>query len=585
MNIFTEKNIYNNSLYINQLDETIVQNLNSNNNDNNNNLILNVKDNFIKYVKIGKYVICQILKFPLINHIKKNIYLFTNFKEWLILEDKTIYTIEYKNNLYNVWFCKIIDYNIIFNLLNTIIDHTILKNITQQNLLLDNIKKCRIINARCDKSMYILDDIHRNYIKHYKINKKDTNKIISIKSVAGSGKTTTLLNLAKNNKDKNILYIAFNKNLVEEIKDKLKIHNITNLQPHTFDSLMRKCYLHNTNQLNLIHLKPFNLQEYIPWFKNKKYALKKNYISKLDRFCNQIIYNDIEEFSKFIYNKKDNLLKQLWEKINNNDFQTFNTIRKLIQINHLCKSYIDQIYDSIFIDEAQDFDMVMLKILLEDSTINKIFVGDPKQAIYEWRGCINAFNNLPSNTLNIEFYSTFRIGYPACNSICDKISNLYMFSKSTNHTILEYNIIPKDKYVYLFRTWKELLTKACTIKNIWIYNYNKQRTLIQNLHEKLLKFKLTDEEQNEFSDDLPAFLNKLSSEDLLQLLNNIENNLVSESKALCKMYTIHSFKGLEDNIIKIANDININTERNLYYVSLTRGLKQIIIDNIDNIDT
>ena len=44
------------------------------------------------------------------------------------------------------------------------------------------------------------------------------------------------------------------------------------------------------------------------------------------------------------------------------------------------------------------------------------------------------------------------------------------------------------------------------------------------------------------------------------------------------MYTIHSFKGLENEIIKIADDIDVDEEENLYYVALTRG-SRIIIDD------
>jgi hypothetical protein len=72
----------------------------------------------------------------------------------------------------------------------------------------------------------------------------------------------------------------------------------------------------------------------------------------------------------------------------------------------------------------------MLKILLEDTTIPKLFVGDTRQAIYEWKGCINAFDKLPENTLIIEFYSTFRVGEPACEEIRQKFEN-----SSCNYTV------------------------------------------------------------------------------------------------------------------------------------------------------
>ena len=54
-----------------------------------------------------------------------------------------------------------------------------------------------------------------------------------------------------------------------------------------------------------------------------------------------------------------------------------------------------------------------------------------------------------------------------------------MISKSKNNTTLEYDILPKENYIYLFRTWKNLLLTAQNIEKLWIYNYNKQKNLIQ----------------------------------------------------------------------------------------------------------
>ena len=50
------------------------------------------------------------------------------------------------------------------------------------------------------------------------------------------------------------------------------------------------------------------------------------------------------------------------------------------------------------------------------------------QAIYQFRA-INAFEYLPSNSLIIEFYSTFRIGNPACDEIRINLINVILFQK------------------------------------------------------------------------------------------------------------------------------------------------------------
>jgi hypothetical protein len=45
------------------------------------------------------------------------------------------------------------------------------------------------------------------------------------------------------------------------------------------------------------------------------------------------------------------------------------------------------------------------------------------------------------------------------------------------------------------------------------------------------------------------------------------------------MYTIHSYKGMENNNIRVFNDIDHEEEENIYYVALTRGIKNIYLDS------
>ena len=74
---------------------------------------------------------------------------------------------------------------------------------------------------------------------------------------------------------------------------------------------------------------------------------------------------------------------------------------------------------------------------------------------------------------------------------------------------------------------------------------------------------------------------KQSSLTLEGIISTIERNITTKEDSKCKLYTIHSYKGLEDDNIRIAND---NEDRghlegdNIYYVALTRGMKNIIED-------
>jgi superfamily I DNA and RNA helicase len=50
-----------------------------------------------------------------------------------------------------------------------------------------------------------------------------------INAVAGSGKTTTLLEYAKKNSHLKILYLAYNKSLQVSLQDKLKEYNLPSM--------------------------------------------------------------------------------------------------------------------------------------------------------------------------------------------------------------------------------------------------------------------------------------------------------------------------------------------------------------------
>jgi superfamily I DNA/RNA helicase len=519
------------------------------------------KDIYIRKVIACKFAVCEIPEKEVLNKIEEHdkIYLITKYKQKLLLRNKKEFKIEIENNkIIKAWFCKIIE--------------------PSEGELSDKeeIKTIPIIYGRCKRSMLKLDRIYRKYVSKYKFKK---NEIMAIKSVAGSGKTTTLLDLAMKHKKKKILYLAFNKSLICDIRTKINEQKINNLYPSTFDALMRNIYIdHYQKEPQIVILTAHTISQEIEYFQGKYYTVRNYYSKWFNKFCNQTEYNDINKYAINKIGVKKPLLEKVWNCIKQDRFQTFDSIRKQVHMNHISKNYIDKNYDMIFIDEAQDFDNIMLQILLNDTTIPKIFVGDQKQSIYQWRGCINAFERLPKTSKIIEFYSTFRIGEPACSKIRDQFNNCWMISGNKKQTTLEYNKTIEGNYVYLFRSWRYLLQTAQTISNVWINNYARQIDYIKRLHKKLQISDLSEDDKSEFSDDLPAFLIKMTYDELDELINNIENNIVDKDKSECQMYTIHSYKGMENDIVRIYNDIDISKEDNLYYVALTRGCKRIIVD-------
>jgi hypothetical protein len=154
----------------------------------------------------------------------------------------------------------------------------------------------------------------------------------------------------------------------------------------------------------------------------------------------------------------------------------------------------------------------------------------------------------------------------------------WMISKASSGSTNFSTIEASDKYVYLFRSWKQLLTTARALSGAWIAGFDQKIVQMRRLHEKLqvIKGDLVDVDNAE--DDLPAFLRSISKEELEALIEDIEAHTVPKDKAFYKLYTVHAYKGLEEDIVRVANDVLIKEEPNLYYVAVTRGKRKIIMD-------
>ena len=460
-----------------------------------------------------------------------------------------------------------------------------------------------VVYGRCEASMRWLDGVYRRYVDRYPFKRP-----LAIKSVAGSGKTTTLLKLAARFKaqretddalrGKRILYIAFNKQLVEELRGKLHAHGLTGvLTPLTFDALVKRTaearFEAEGRPFHLVGaLTPTTLTEANPWFQGKPYAMKKGLIHQFAQFCQ---HPTATHPGELFPNKS--MLAKLWEDTVRGTFLTFDGLRKRAHQEHWMRDILDAQYARVFVDEAQDFDPIMLDILLTDTQAPKVFVGDPKQQIYEWRGTINAFERLPPDTLTLEFYTTFRMGEPATSEVAD-LTKTPMISGVPDRdtrltTAVTHDTMPADTpYTYLFRSWRGLLTTAQTLSvslppgaKLWVHDFDRQMGLMESLHERLTRPGRRQTSSGNVcpeDDDLPAFLMKLTHEELATLKDAIQQRRTqTKAAAHVLLYTIHAYKGLEAEVVRVAGDVDRESEPNLHYVALTRGTGHVFVDALD----
>ena len=229
-----------------------------------------------------------------------------------------------------------------------------------------------------------------------------------VEAVAGGGKTSSLVNAIKLiPSDKQVLFLAFNKSIVEELK--IKVGNLENVTVSTIHSLGAKVcrkYLKCNVDDN----------KYKTWLND---GIKSGFIASINNLSNEDREEWLSNIRKLIDLGRVNLTTDehglnelaykhgLW--ILDNEVQM--AIRGIDWGVHNTDiiDYTDMIYlpvvkdmkvwqyDWVFIDECQDLNAAQRNMFLKHVKMNGRFVavGDPKQAIYGFAGAdVESFNLL-----------------------------------------------------------------------------------------------------------------------------------------------------------------------------------------------
>lgn len=222
-----------------------------------------------------------------------------------------------------------------------------------------------------------------------------------VDAVAGSGKSTTIVNALKIiPSNKSILFLAFNKSIVEELKK--KIGNLPNVEVSTLHSLGARALMKTVRcRINsakyVTHLTELIEDETIQSenFKNLKSIDKLNWKSNILKLLDLARVNlvntdkEIEELSyKHDIDVVDNeveVVKRLMEWGRNNvqeiDFTDMIYFPNIMNV----KLYK---YDWVFIDECQDLNAAQRGLFLKCVKYGGrwVAVGDERQAIYGFSG-------------------------------------------------------------------------------------------------------------------------------------------------------------------------------------------------------
>lgn len=242
---------------------------------------------------------------------------------------------------------------------------------------------------------------------------------IIINAVAGSGKTTTLIEIMKRITG-NVIFLAFNKSIAEELGKKCPAHvNCSTLHSAGLN-LIRKKF----GKLNVMPQKidrimtsypPLQIHDSMKWEeKSEIYELRKN-VKKIISICKNTLADytnetevqmicdhfsidfDCENHIEYVKHVMEESLRDTF----NIDFDD------MIYYPVLYKISAQTPYDYVLVDESQDLNRCQIELILK--LVKKpngriIAVGDPKQSIYGFRGADNNAMNRIKETLNAVEY-------------------------------------------------------------------------------------------------------------------------------------------------------------------------------------
>ena len=246
---------------------------------------------------------------------------------------------------------------------------------------------------------------------------------------AGTGKTTTLQMISDAMPKRRGMYLAFNKAIASEAKQKFHY----GVDSRTFHSLAyRSVPREVTDKLRLPRLSPsFLAKDYrlepitlrrLMGGRYERFTIMPNRLASLvvnavGYFCSTnsqypaprhiqaptwLHEEDIDSLQKHLYPH----VEKRWLDAINPEHQAGIGHDIYLKLWALSDPYIPA--DYVLFDEAQDADPLMLGILLKQKNTQVIYVGDAHQQIYAWRGAINAMQQLPLPASRLT--TSFRFG-------------------------------------------------------------------------------------------------------------------------------------------------------------------------------
>ena len=456
-----------------------------------------------------------------------------------------------------------------------------------------------------------------------------------ISAVAGSGKTTTIVNaLELIPVRKRIIFCAFNNSIVDELKDRCPSYvDVTTMHSLGWRSML----WYYEKQCKLNPNKVFNTCEDVLWHIQKRERFYYFFvIQKLIDLYRQSLVQSKDELAELAYRHSLDLqgqeiqdaIKVFMVMLDNTrefDFTDMIYVPAVLDDLPLKK------YDYVFVDECQDLNIaqqsIIKKIMKPDARL--IAVGDPNQSIYGFAGAdVESFNKLLSipNTIELPLSVCYRCGKEIVKKAQQIVPHIEAFEgapKGISRTgtieeieegdwVLCRNVRPLVILcVHLIKNKKQAHVKGKDIGRSLINLLKQTNTRSYAVAFKKLKRKLEKVRKElkargmESVEKHPKVVNLREKISVIDYLSEGDDSTVSIIKKLEEIFeekedgvllsTIHKSKGLEnDRVFLVCPELlpsryavqewQLEQEANLEYVAYTRAKKELVIVHGFNIE-
>lgn len=430
---------------------------------------------------------------------------------------------------------------------------------------------------------------------------------IKINAVAGSGKTTTIVEYAKTRPQRSkILYLAFNKSVKLEAERKFSNKGLRHVKVETAHSL---AYKHIVPQFKYkIRAQGYKTHEIAEMLglqgngeKHAEYIVA-NHINKfISYFCNSdkpkvqdldylgvVSDKTAREFVSKYYKYIETQTRLLLKKMDAGEIEiTHDFYLKKFQLSNPQLGY-----DYILFDEGQDASPAMLDVFLKQKAI-KVIVGDTHQQIYGWRYAVNSLEKTDFQTFHLSHSFRFSddIARLAVEIVRWKnhLAEVPTISITGKGTSTEHKV-----KAVLARTNLGLLLKAIEYLqerddvrlvyfegNISSYTYADDGTSLYDVlnlyngNRRLVKDKLIKAMKDLY--ELEVYIDKTGDVQLgmmVEIVKEYGNEIPGIIKSLKEMHvvndqkdkadvifsTVHRCKGMEYDTVQLVNDF-INEEK------------------------